>query len=82
MGVCGRTTSPGLGAPVREQVAILENAISHITAHDVFNKLAILWPLGFSGNLYTFGQKPAHFIKTNHKPKLTKLLSLLFKGKR
>lgn len=33
--------SPGLGARVKEQVAILEDAISHMTAHDAFNKLAI-----------------------------------------
>lgn len=28
--------SPGLGAHVKEQVAILEDAISHVTAHDAF----------------------------------------------
>lgn len=51
--------SPGLSARVREQVAILEDAISHVTAHDAFNKLAIFDHLGSSRNLRTFGQKPA-----------------------
>lgn len=34
--------SPGQAAQVREQVAILEDAISHVTAHDPFTVLAIL----------------------------------------
>lgn len=41
-GVCKRRVSSGLGARGREQVAILEDAISHVTAHDAFDKLAIL----------------------------------------
>lgn len=41
MFVRGRA-SPGLGAQVKEQAAIIEDAISHMTAHDVFAKLAIL----------------------------------------
>lgn len=49
--------SPGLGAHVREQVAILEDAISHMTAHDAFNRLAIFWPLGFQSKFTYFWPK-------------------------
>lgn len=53
-----RRSISGARAQLREQV-VPEDAPSHVTAHDAFHTLAVLWPPGFSWNLCTFGQKPA-----------------------